>query len=108
MLPVGLLKAFNPLGHSGHPRLHAVVGSIERANGLPQTIGFFKIRDNQKLLYSKTPFQTFRKDSILSICVDADSCFLFKQTKIDINRFTKLFSERNHFTLCCLTFVVSN
>jgi hypothetical protein len=78
MLPVGLLKAFKPLGHSGQPKLQAVVGSIESANGFPQTIGFFKIRDNQKLLYNKTPFQTFRTDSILSICVDADSCFLFK------------------------------
>jgi hypothetical protein len=50
MFPVGLLNAFKPLGHSGQPRLHAVVGSMESAKGFPQMIGFLKIRDNQKLL----------------------------------------------------------
>ena len=34
--PVGLVNCLNPLGHSGHFKLHAVVGSIEMAIGLPQ------------------------------------------------------------------------
>ena len=34
-MPVGLVKALNPLGHSGQPRLHAVVGSMESEKGFP-------------------------------------------------------------------------
>ena len=43
--PTGLVKSFSPLGHSGHARLHAVVGSKEAAMGLPKTIGFFIVLD---------------------------------------------------------------
>jgi hypothetical protein len=43
-LPVGLLNARNPLGHSGHLRLHAVVGSMDTVNGIPQWMGFWKSR----------------------------------------------------------------
>lgn len=32
-LPSGLVNCFNPLGHSGHDRLQAVVGSKEAAIG---------------------------------------------------------------------------
>ena len=42
IVPVGLVNDFSPLGHSGHERLHAVVGSIETVIGTPQIIG----RDN--------------------------------------------------------------
>jgi len=38
MLPVGLLKAFNPEGHSGQPKLQTVVGSADRKAGRPQWI----------------------------------------------------------------------
>ena len=33
--PVFRVNFLSPLGHSGHPKLHAVVGSILRANGIP-------------------------------------------------------------------------
>ena len=39
--PIGRLNCLNPLGHSGHFRLQAVVGSMEIAIGVPQCIGFF-------------------------------------------------------------------
>jgi len=32
-IPVGLVKALKPLGHSGHRRLQEVVGSKEIDNG---------------------------------------------------------------------------
>jgi len=34
-LPVGRVNCFKPLGHSGHPKLHAVVGSMESEKGFP-------------------------------------------------------------------------
>lgn len=34
-MPVGLVKARNPLGHSGHRRLQLVVGSKEIDTGNP-------------------------------------------------------------------------
>jgi hypothetical protein len=42
-LPVSRVKALKPLGHSGHRRLQAVVGSMDKLTGLPQCMGFFKI-----------------------------------------------------------------
>jgi len=39
-MPVGLVKALNPLGHSGQRRLHDVVGSNEMEMGSPHTMGF--------------------------------------------------------------------
>ena len=39
MEPTGLVNDLRPLGHSGHPRLQAVVGSTEMENGFPKTIG---------------------------------------------------------------------
>ena len=40
-LPVGLVKDLNPLGHSGHLKLQAVVGSKDNEKGRPHTFGFF-------------------------------------------------------------------
>ena len=34
--PVGLVKDLRPLGHSGHPKLQAVVGSTLKLKGSPQ------------------------------------------------------------------------
>jgi hypothetical protein len=34
-MPVGLVKVRKPLGHSGHRRLHDVVGSNEIETGIP-------------------------------------------------------------------------
>jgi hypothetical protein len=34
-IPIGLVKALNPLGHSGHRKLHEVVGSKDIENGTP-------------------------------------------------------------------------
>lgn len=34
-MPVGLVKERNPLGHSGHLRLHEVVGSNAMLKGNP-------------------------------------------------------------------------
>ena len=39
IMPVGLEKDLNPLGHSGQRRLQDVVGSIERLSGNPGWIG---------------------------------------------------------------------
>ena len=39
-MPVGLVNALKPLGHSGHRRLQEVVGSKEIEIGSPQTMGF--------------------------------------------------------------------
>jgi len=44
MVPVARVNDFNPLGHSGQERLHAVVGSTEIETGKPQIIGFDIIR----------------------------------------------------------------
>ena len=38
-MPVGLVKALNPLGHSGQRRLQEVVGSKEIEIGTHQTMG---------------------------------------------------------------------
>jgi len=38
-MPVGRLKERNPEGHSGHRKLHDVVGSIEILNGNDQWLG---------------------------------------------------------------------
>lgn len=42
MVPVARVKDFNPLGHSGQERLHAVVGSTEIDIGNPQIMGLDK------------------------------------------------------------------
>ena len=39
-MPVGLVNALNPLGHSGHRRLQEVVGSKEIEIGNPHCTGF--------------------------------------------------------------------
>ncbi|HLT75630.1 MAG TPA: hypothetical protein VKZ68_11100 [Ohtaekwangia sp.] len=44
-MPVGRVKERNPLGHSGHLRLHEVVGSIARAIGMPLISGRFDKRE---------------------------------------------------------------
>ena len=49
MVPVGRVKDFKPLGHSGHDKLQAVVGSTDREMGNPQTIGRFKTLLKKKL-----------------------------------------------------------
>jgi len=43
-MPVGLVKALNPLGHSGQRKLHEVVGSNEIETGRPHCIGLPEIR----------------------------------------------------------------
>jgi len=35
-MPVGRVKERNPLGHSGHLKLHEVVGSMEMLMGIPE------------------------------------------------------------------------
>jgi len=40
-MPVGRVKALNPLGHSGQRRLQDVVGSKEMETGKPHCTGFF-------------------------------------------------------------------
>jgi hypothetical protein len=40
---------FSPLGHSGHDKLHAVVGSTDSDTGSPHTNGFLKILLRKKL-----------------------------------------------------------
>ena len=35
-MPVGRVNERNPLGHSGHLKLHEVVGSKDNATGYPQ------------------------------------------------------------------------
>ncbi len=44
-IPVGLVNALNPLGHSGHLKLQDVVGSKEIEDGYPHCTGFFKTLD---------------------------------------------------------------
>lgn len=43
-MPVGLVNARNPLGHSGQRRLHEVVGSKEMEMGKPHCTGLRIIR----------------------------------------------------------------
>ena len=43
--PVGRVNCLKPLGHCGHFKLHAVVGSIDTAMGVPQCIGRFNKLD---------------------------------------------------------------
>lgn len=50
--PVGREKALSPLGHSGHLRLHAVVGSIEMVIGCPQCMADFVHLDKKYELTS--------------------------------------------------------
>ena len=38
-MPVGRVNDLSPLGHSGHLKLHEVVGSNAMLNGSPQCIG---------------------------------------------------------------------
>jgi hypothetical protein len=52
ILPVGRVNCFSPLGHSGQPKLQAVVGSILNEKGFPKKIAFLDIRDSQKLLFN--------------------------------------------------------
>ena len=40
--PVGLVNDLNPLGHSGHLRLQAVVGSIAMLIGSPLILDSFR------------------------------------------------------------------
>jgi hypothetical protein len=40
-IPRGRVNSLNPLGHSGHLRLHEVVGSKEIETGKPHCTGFF-------------------------------------------------------------------
>ena len=47
-LPVFLVNCFNPLGHSGQPKLQEVVGSILNANGSPEMKDFFKTLETDK------------------------------------------------------------
>ncbi len=49
-LPVGREKDLNPLGHSGHLKLHAVVGSIAMLMGRPEMLDFPARLDRWKLL----------------------------------------------------------
>jgi hypothetical protein len=44
-IPVGRVKDRKPLGHSGHLRLHDVVGSKETLAGNPFIFGFFEDLD---------------------------------------------------------------
>ena len=45
-MPVGLVKARKPLGHSGQRKLQEVVGSNEMEIGRPQTMGLLVNRLN--------------------------------------------------------------
>jgi hypothetical protein len=56
ILPVGLVNDFNPLGHSGQAKLHAVVGSTDIAIGSPHIIGRFIHLLNQKDEYTLKAF----------------------------------------------------
>ena len=44
-IPVGLVNDLNPLGHSGHLKLHEVVGSMEILAGIPHCNSLFTILD---------------------------------------------------------------
>jgi hypothetical protein len=43
-IPVGLVKARSPLGHSGQRRLQLVVGSKEIETGKPHCTGFLVMK----------------------------------------------------------------
>jgi len=62
-MPVGRVKALNPLGHSGHLKLQLVVGSNETEMGYPHCIGFLSHWLNWKLLIT---FNTFQMRLIVS------------------------------------------
>ena len=55
-MPVGLVKALNPLGHSGQRRLQLVVGSKEIETGKPHCIGLSSSLLKKKLLTTFNPF----------------------------------------------------
>ena len=44
-IPVGLVNALKPLGHSGHLKLHEVVGSKDMLAGYPHCTDFFVTLD---------------------------------------------------------------
>jgi hypothetical protein len=44
-VPIGLVNDRSPLGHSGHLKLHEVVGSIDKAKGFPQCMSFLLLID---------------------------------------------------------------
>ena len=60
--PSGLVNCFNPLGHSGHDKLQAVVGSKDAAIGDPNRIGFFIILDNKNEVPISRPLIIFFND----------------------------------------------
>ena len=70
--PVARVNCFSPLGHSGHPKLQAVVGSIEIEEGFPQVIGFFNSLESKKLEYSLLLFHTFLKVCFFRIALLSD------------------------------------
>ena len=55
-MPVGLEKDLNPLGHSGHLRLQAVVGSIEIEMGSPFIVASFLRREYKYDNKTSEPF----------------------------------------------------
>lgn len=55
-MPVGLVKALNPLGHSGQRRLQLVVGSKEIETGNPHCIGLSNSLLKKKLVTTFNPF----------------------------------------------------
>ena len=67
IFPVGLEKDLNPLGHSGHLRLQAVVGSIVKLIGTPAMTGLFINLDIIKpnaILQALNVFEAFNLDNI--------------------------------------------
>ena len=64
-MPVGLVNARNPLGHSGHRRLQEVVGSKEMEIGYPHCMGFFNRRLAWKLEKTFAAFHNLRKVNLL-------------------------------------------
>ena len=55
-MPVGLVKALKPLGHSGQRRLQLVVGSKEIEMGKPHCTGLSNSLLKKKLLTTFNPF----------------------------------------------------
>jgi hypothetical protein len=72
--PVFLVNCFNPLGHSGQPKLQAVVGSILNASGIPDICEDFKVLETKKLEYSLKKFKVFLIEKNL---INAKISFLF-------------------------------
>jgi hypothetical protein len=58
-MPVGRVKARNPLGHSGQRKLHEVVGSIEILMGKPQCNERLNVFEKWNEKNNKAAFQTF-------------------------------------------------